>query len=60
MYADSHIQELDSSNSCYWLQVWRDSDKEEVDDTKITDNLGKLKKKLHIFLQYEKVFENFM
>ena len=40
---DSHIQRLDLSNSRYWLQMWCDSGTAQVDVTKITVTLCKLK-----------------
>ena len=41
---DSHTRRLDPSDSHYWLQVWRDSDKKEVDVTKVIEITCKLKK----------------
>ena len=39
---------LDTSNPRYWLQVWRDSDTEQVYAATVTDTLFKLKGKLNI------------
>jgi len=61
-FTDTHIQRLDSLNLCYWLQVWHDSDKEEVDVTKITDwhsvqTEGQLKYCQHHMLNWFKYYQ---
>jgi len=46
VYIENHIESFDPSNSCYWLKAkWRSfgSDKEELDVTKITNTMCKLK-----------------
>ena len=52
MHIDNGIDWLDPWNSRYWLQVQCrsfDSDKEQADVTKITDELRKLKANWSIF-----------
>jgi len=39
---------LDTSDSGYWLQVWRDSGMEQADFAEITGTLCKLREKLNI------------
>jgi len=51
-------QSLDTSNSCYWLQVWRYRDKEPSDVTTVTGTLCKPKEKLNICFKNGSVCES--
>jgi len=61
MYIENDIDRLDTSNSPYWLQAQCrkfDSDKEQVDVTKVSDTQRKVTNVLNVFSRKRKTCVN--